>query len=165
LWSLQRRVVKVRAELTLKQLDALAIDDSFGSLVRYAEAKWFLTLFEKHMDDTDFHLGMHDVFVISKCIDAENDIAYLNFSSLWHLCNFLRNMETGWLLQVNGDASFNVCRSTVALYSFDVNSLGNVNIPVCWAIIPETESADIIKGLWKAVQDAVILIIRHFKPC
>ena len=162
---LQRRVVKVRAELTLEQLDQLAIDDSFGSLVRYAEAKWFPTLFEKHMDDTDFHLGMHDVFVLGKCIDAANDIVYLNFSSLWHLCNVLRNMEAGWLLQLNGDATFNVCRRTVALYSFGVNSLGNVNNPICWAIIPETESAEVLKGLWKAVQDAVILIIRHFKPC
>ena len=109
------------------------------------------------MDDTDFHLGMHDVFVIGKCIDAENDIVYLNFSSLWHLCNMLRNMEAGWLCQLNGDATFNVCCCTVALYSFGVNSLGNVNNPVCWAIIPETESADVLKGLWKAVQDAVIL--------
>ncbi len=29
------------------------------------------------MDDTDYHLGMHDVFVIGKCIDAANDIVYL----------------------------------------------------------------------------------------
>jgi hypothetical protein len=77
----------------------------------------------------------------------------------------LRNMEAGWLLQVNGDATFNVCLRTVALYSFGVNSLGNVNNPVCWAIIPETESADVLNGLWKAVQDAEIMIIRHFKRC
>jgi hypothetical protein len=91
--SLQHRVVKVRAEFTLEQLDALAIDDSIGFLVCYAEAKWFPTFYERHMDDTDFHLGMHDIFVISKCVDAANDIVYLNFSSLWHLCNFLRNMR------------------------------------------------------------------------
>ena len=60
---------------------------------------------------------------------------------------------------------FNVCRCTVALYSFGVKSLGNVNNPVCWAIIPETESADVLKGLWKAVQDAVIMIIRDVKRC
>ena len=162
---LQRKVVKVRSELTLEQLDDLAIDDSFGSLLRYADAKWFPTLFQKHMDDSDFHLGMYDVFVIGKCIDAENDIVYLNFSSLWHLCNMLRNLEAGWLLQLNGDATFNVCRRTVALYSFGVNSLGNVNNPVCWAIIPETESADVLKGLWKAVQDTVIMLMRQFKPC
>ncbi len=82
---MQRKVVKVRAELTLEQLDALAIDDSFASLVRYADAKWFPTLFERHIDDFDYHLGMYDVFVIGKCIDAQNDIVYLNFSSLWHL--------------------------------------------------------------------------------
>jgi hypothetical protein len=92
---LQRKVVKVRAELTLEQLDALAIDDSFGSLVRYAEAKWFPTLLEKHMDSTDFHPGIHDVFVIGKGIDTANDIVYLNFSSLWHICDVLRNLEAG----------------------------------------------------------------------
>ncbi len=37
--SLQHRVVKVRAELTLEQLYALAIDASFGSLVHYTEPK------------------------------------------------------------------------------------------------------------------------------
>jgi hypothetical protein len=31
------------------------------------------------MDDTDLHLGMYNVFVIGKCIDAANDIVYLNF--------------------------------------------------------------------------------------
>jgi hypothetical protein len=51
----------------------------------------------------------------------------------------LRNMEAGWLLQLNGDATFNVCRHSIALYSFGMNSLGNVNNPVCWAIIPKTE--------------------------
>jgi hypothetical protein len=45
----------------------------------YAEAKWIPTLFEKHMDSTDFHLGMHYVFVIGKGVDAANDIVYLNF--------------------------------------------------------------------------------------
>jgi hypothetical protein len=82
----------VRAELTLEQLDALAI--AYGSLVRYAEAKWLLTLFKKHIDS--FHLGMHEVFVIGKGLEAANDIMYLNFSLLWHLCNVLRNIEAGW---------------------------------------------------------------------
>jgi hypothetical protein len=65
---------------------------------------------------------MYYVFVIGKGIDVAKDIVYLNFSSLWHLCNILRNMEAGWLFQLNGDAMFNVCRCTVALYSFGVNS-------------------------------------------
>jgi hypothetical protein len=45
MWFLQRKVVKVRAELTLEQLGALVIDDSFGSLVRYADTKCFPALF------------------------------------------------------------------------------------------------------------------------
>ncbi len=48
--NMKRQVVKVIAELTLEQLDTVKIDDSFGSLVCYAETKWFPTLFEKHND-------------------------------------------------------------------------------------------------------------------
>ncbi len=66
---------------------------------------------------------------------------------------------------MNGDATFKVCRRTVALLCLGVNSHGNVNNTICWAIIPEAESAVAIKGTWKAVQDAVIMLMRNFWPC
>jgi hypothetical protein len=57
--NMKRQVVKVRAELTLEQLDRIKIDDSFGSLVWYANAKCFPILFVNHIDSaTDFHFGM-----------------------------------------------------------------------------------------------------------
>ena len=90
---MKRQVVKDRAKLTLEQLNTVKIDDSFGSLVCYAETKWFPTLFEKHNDRGSDHLDMYDVFVIGKDINATEDIVYLNFSSLWHLCNILRNLH------------------------------------------------------------------------
>ncbi len=45
MWSLQHKVVKVRAELTLEQLDALTIDDSFwisDSLCRCKVVSYFI---------------------------------------------------------------------------------------------------------------------------
>ena len=52
--------------------------------------------FEKHNDrGSDFHLEMYDAFVIGKDINAAEDIVYLNSSSLWHLCNILRNIAAG----------------------------------------------------------------------
>ncbi len=95
------------------------------------------------MDSTNFHLGMHEVIVIDKGLDAANDIVYPNFSSLWYLCNVIHKIEASWIFQLNGDATFNVCRCTIVLYSFGVNSLWNVNNYVCWAIIPE---AGVLKG-------------------
>ncbi len=91
---------------------------------------------------SDFHLDMYDVFVIGKDINAAEDIMYLKFSSLWHLCNIIRNIAAGWIFQFNGDATFNVCRHTIALLCLGVNSLGNLNntiCSICWAIIPEAE--------------------------
>jgi len=72
--NMKRQVVKVRAQLTTEQLDEFKIDDSFGSLVRYAEGKWFTTLFHDHLDsENEFHLGMFDVFVIGKDLNAAED--------------------------------------------------------------------------------------------
>jgi hypothetical protein len=45
--NMKRQVVKVRAELTLEQLDSVKIDDSFGSLVRYADSKWLRVKFHR----------------------------------------------------------------------------------------------------------------------
>ena len=144
---MKRQVVKVRAQLTTEQLDEFKIDDSFGSLVRYAEGKWFTNLFHEHLNsENDFHLGMFDVFVIGKDLNAAKDIVYLNFSTLWHLCNILRNIAAGWIFQLNGDVTFKVCWRTVALLCLGVNSLGNVNNTICWAIIPEAESAEVFKS-------------------
>jgi hypothetical protein len=54
------------AKLTLEQLDSVKIDDSFGSLVWYADSKWFPALFEQHNDwGRDFHLNMYNIFVIA----------------------------------------------------------------------------------------------------
>ncbi len=72
--SIKRQVVKVRAQLTTEQLNEYKIDDSYGSLVHYAEGKWFMTLFHDHLDsENDYHLGMYDVFVICKDLNAAKD--------------------------------------------------------------------------------------------
>ncbi len=112
--------------MTTEQLDEFKIDDSYGSLVLFAEGKWFASLFHEHLDSgNDFHLGMFDVFVIRKDLNAAKDIVYLNFSTLRHLC--VRNIAAGWIFQLNSDVTFKVCRHTVALLCLGVNSLGNVN--------------------------------------
>ena len=106
-------------------------------------------------------MDMFDVFVIGKDINAKDDIVYINFSTLWHLCNILRNIKAGWVFQLNGDVSYKHCRRTVALLCLGVSSLGNVTNPICWAIIPEAESAEVMTGTWKAVQDAAIMLMRN----
>ncbi len=88
--------------------------------------------------DDPYHFELFEAFVISRDINAKDDIVYLNLSSIGHILNVLRNIAAGWLLQLNGDASYKKCRNTVALYSIGVNSLGHVNNPVCFAITPET---------------------------
>ena len=125
--SVRRAVQAYRAELTLEQLNDLRIDDSFGSLVRFSDERLFAELLRRHNDEDDpYHFQLFEAFVIGRDINAKDDIVYLNFSSIWHLLNVLRNIAAGWLLQLNGDASYKKCRNTVALFSIGVNSLGMI---------------------------------------
>jgi hypothetical protein len=150
----------------LEQLDHVKIDDSFGSLERFAAAKWFPDLITEHNnEDSQFHFNLFEPFVIGRDLNAQDDIAYLTFSTIWHLSNFLRNIAAGWILQVNADATYKVCRRGVALFSIGVNSVPHVNNPVCWAITPEIESKEICQGTWRVVQAALFMMLKTVKVC
>ncbi len=98
----------------------------------YSDANLFANLLEQHNDEKlAFHFDLFEPFVIGRDLNAKDDIVYLKFS-MWHLLNFLRNIATGWLLQLNGDATYKVCRCGVALYSIGVNSIPHVNNPDCF---------------------------------
>ncbi len=72
-------------------------------------------------------------------------------------------MVVGWLLQLNSDATYKVCRRGVALYSIGVNSIPHVNNPVCFAVNPEVESKAVIQGTFRAVQSAVFMLMKQYR--
>jgi hypothetical protein len=159
--NVRRQVAKFRAELTLEQLDNFRIDDSYGSLVRFSDAKWFRTLIDQHNDaDLPFHFDLFEPFVIGRDLNPEDDIVYLNFSTIWHLCNFLRNIAAGWMLQICADGTYKVWRRGVAIYVIGVNSVPHKSNPVCWAVIPESESKEVCHGTWRAVQSAAFMMMK-----
>jgi hypothetical protein len=84
---------QVQSDLTLEQLDNIKIDDSFGSLARFTEAKSFSKLIEEHNNlESHFHFNLFEPFVIGRDLNAQDDIVYITFSTIWHLLNFLRNI-------------------------------------------------------------------------
>ena len=59
---MQHVVRALRAQLAVKQLEGFNIHNSFGSLTRFAEVKWFKTLMDRNKDPDDaFHFQV-DVF-------------------------------------------------------------------------------------------------------
>jgi hypothetical protein len=112
-----------------------------------------------------FHFQFFQSFVIGQDLNSKDDIVKLNFSMIWHLCNFLRNIAAGWYFQVNGNGTYRVCRCTFAFFSLGVNLVQHINNPVCWAIMPETESKEICQGTWRAAQDPAMLVIKSYRVC
>jgi hypothetical protein len=165
--SVRRKVRKFRVELTSELLDGLKMDDSYSTLHEFVQQRWFADLLAKHNDpDSDYHFNLFDVVVVGKNLSPEDDIVYMNMSSLWFLLNFLRNIEAGWLTQLNGDVTFKVNRRGVASLGLGVNSIGNVNNPICWAIIPETTEGQVTyTGTWHSVRDSIILLLRTYVTC
>jgi hypothetical protein len=80
---MQRVVRASRAQLTVKQLQGLNIDSSFGSLAQFTDVKWFKTFVARHNDPEDeFHFNMYKPFVIGRDLNAGRDIVHMNITSL-----------------------------------------------------------------------------------
>jgi hypothetical protein len=167
--SVERRVRRLRAELTSEKLemDGAVMDDSYSALEKFVESKWFETLLEQHNDpDCDYHINLFEPIVIGKDLNPSDDIVYFVLSSLWFLFNIYRNIECGWLFQLNGDVTYCINRAGVASLSLGVNSLGHVNNPICWAIIPEkTEGRKTYAETWYCVEEAAIKALCDYKCC
>jgi hypothetical protein len=56
---------------------------------------------------------MYSAFVIDRDLNAARDIVHIRVTSLWFLSNVLRQIATGWLFQLNADATFGFCRNAV----------------------------------------------------
>ncbi len=90
----------------------------------------------------------------------------MNITSLWFLFNTYRNVECGWMFQLNGNATYCINRAGVASLSLGFNSLGHVNYPICWAIIPEkTEGIITYAETWFCVQEAAVNALNNYKSC
>ena len=86
-------------------------------------AHWFTTLLANHNDpDCDFHLDMYEPFIIGKGLNPGEDIVYMNISFLYFLCNIFRNIECGWLFQLNGDVTYGINRTGVASLTLGVTT-------------------------------------------
>jgi hypothetical protein len=164
--SVQHYVKLSRAQLTMKQLDGFDINSSYGSLQQFSDKFWFADLFARNNDGEDeFHFDLFTPVVIGRNLDAPRDIVHINLTSLWFLFNLLRVIASGWVFQLNGDATFSFCRVAVDMIGLGVNSVGNHNHPVCWSIIPHnTEGELTYTGTFIEMQDA-FLLLKDIKPC
>ncbi len=124
--SVARRVRLFRAPLTTEKLEmeGVEMDDSYAALEAFVDSKWFETLLAQHNDpDCDYHLNLFEPIVIRKDLNPSDDIVYMVLSSLWFLFNIFRNIECGWLFQLNGDATYCINRAGIASLSLGINSL------------------------------------------
>ncbi len=97
---------------------------------------WFRTLVERNNDpDDEYHFNLFSPVIIGREVQAANDILHLNVTTPWFLLNVLSGIATGWVFQLNGDATFSFCKSAVDMIGLGVNSLGKHNHPLCWSII------------------------------
>jgi hypothetical protein len=157
--SVQHWVKLSRALLTMKQLDGPDIDSSYGSLQKFSEKFWFADLVACNNDrEGDFHFDLFTPVVIGRNLDAQGGIVHINLTSPWFLFNLLRVIASGWVFQLNGDATFSFCRVAVDIIGLGVNSVGNHNHPVCWSIIQHnTEGELTYTGTFIELQDAFLL--------
>ncbi len=58
-------------------------------------------------------MPLYDAFVIGMDIKPEYQVIHINFANVWFLLNVVRAIETVWIVQLNGDATFGSCRADI----------------------------------------------------
>jgi hypothetical protein len=114
LLSVQHWVKLPRTQLTMKRLDGFDINSSYGSLQKFSVFFWFADLVACNDNgEDDFHFDLFTPVVIGRNLDAQRDIVHINLTFLWFFFNFLRVIASGWVFQLNGNATFSFCRVSV----------------------------------------------------
>ena len=85
----------------------------------------------------------------------------INFASTWFLLNAVRAIETGWVNQLNGDATFGFCRADIDMIALGFCSFGGANNPVCFSYIPhQSEGEKLYTKTYYEMQSAVMTLLK-----
>jgi hypothetical protein len=106
--------------------------------------------------DNSYHLKLFEFCVIGYELQAARGIVRINFSSMWMLLNALRSIQAGWVFQLKGDVTGDVCRADIDLLQLSVTSMPCQNNVPCISTIPhQTESEQTYAITWDDLRTAV----------
>ncbi len=106
--------------------------ESIGQLEEWGELNLLSRDLLCHNDPSDdYSLPLRETFVLGYDIKPERQLVQIIVSSAHFGLNSLRALETGWVIQLNGDAKFAFFRAKLNMIELVFNSLGEVNNPAC----------------------------------
>jgi len=159
---IQRRVRTARDQLTKQVLDVEKVPESMGELTDWCDKNDFYAALARHNNPTDsFCMPLFSTLVIGSDIKAERQVIHINFSSVWLLLNAVRAIETGWVVQLNGDATFGFCCADIDMIALGFCSFGGANNPVCFSYIPrQSEGEKLYTVTYFGMQKAVMSLLK-----
>jgi hypothetical protein len=106
-------------------------------------------------------MPLFSAFVIGSDIKVERQLIHINFSSVWLLLNAVRAIETRWVVQLNGDATFGFCRADIDMIALGFCSFRGANHPVCFSYIPrQSDGEKLYTVTYYGMQKAVLSLIK-----
>ena len=148
----------------MQQLDTSAVPESLGDLIEWCKEHDFCKALERHNDPlASYCLPLYTAFVIQVGYDIkpERQVIQINFASTWFLLNAVRAIETGWVIQLNGDATFGFCRADIDMIALCFCSFGGSNNPVCFSYIPhQSEGEKLYTKTYYEMQSAFMALLK-----
>ena len=111
----------------------------------WCEKSDFYVALRKHNDpDDEYCLPLYSAFVLGSDFKAEREAIHVSVSNAWFLMNAIRALECGWVVQLNGDATFGFCRAAVDMIGLGFCSMGGANHPAVWSYIPHQTEGELM---------------------
>ena len=114
----------------------------------WCETQDIYATLRKHNDPADeYCLPLFSAFVLGNDIKQERQAIHISLSSPWFLFDAIRALECGWVVQLNGDGTFGVCRTAVDMLGLCFCSMGGANHPAVWSYIPYQTEGELMYSI------------------
>ena len=82
------------------------------------------------------------------------------------LANAIRALECGWVVRLNGDGTFGLCRADVDMRGLGFCSTGGANHPACWSYIPHKGEGELMYTItFREMEKVDLLTANVEKKC
>ena len=100
----------------------MEIKGTYKDLEHFAKSRNIAQAVRAH-NDSKVPIGMHDVYVLSYCSNASDDLR-MSFSTVHNLLNWCRAYNSGHPVCMRMDAAFKLNRYQMCMYFLGFGSLG-----------------------------------------
>ena len=159
--SVRRNVRKIRKQYYEEKL-GMTLSGTYADMEIFAKRLNMALAVRNHNDGVHL-LGLHDVHVLSYCLNPDDDL-HMTFTTAHNLMNWCRAYNTGLPVCMRMDAAFKLNRFKMCMYFMGFGELCGRYHQWIYSV-GSTENRRGYAAAYKARVSSLLMLLNNVKPC